>query len=451
VRALAATIVRDVSAGSAAARTRLDHAKGLDQGRERALLTELVYGTLRHLDTLDHLLEGLAPRGLDRVPPDVLASLRVAAYQLVFLDHVPAAVAVSEAVESVRAPHLRGFANGVLRSLGRLVVSRTTDDAPPAVPATRRLPGRERGWVLLREDVMPDPEREPASWLALATAHPEGLVRRWIARFGFERALGVCRAGNSPPPLALRANVLRTTREALLAELARAKIEARPGERPEAVLVSGAGDLTEHPFFREGRATVQDETAMGVAPLTGVKAGARVLDVCAAPGGKTTHLAELMGDRGLVVATDTDDGRLDRVRENAARLGLGSIWVVPLTKEEPEPPGSTGFDAVLLDAPCSNTGVLRRRVEVRARVDALEPGPLHALQASLLRRALARVAPGGVLVYSTCSIEAEENEAPVRALVAADPSLELRSERLTLPAVGGGDGGYAATIARRAL
>jgi len=433
VREIAARIVREVESGEAA-RTRLDKVEGLD-ARDRALLTELVYGTVRHRETLEHLLSAVSSRGLDEVDPDAIPVLLVAAYQLVFLDHVAAGVAVSEAVESIRARHVKGFVNGVLRGLGRLVLSRQVDDrAPDAIPSNRRLPGRERGWVILREDVFPDAAKAPREWLELATSHPRGLVARWLERFGFEKTLEVCRAGNAPPPLCVRANVLKTTRDALVTELA-----GRPGtEAPEAVYLEHKGDPAKLPAFLEGRLTVQDETAMLVAPFAEPRPGARVLDLCSAPGGKSTHLAELMKDEGLVVATDADSKRLDRVRENVARLGLESVKVQETVE-------GRDFDAVLVDAPCSNTGVLRRRVEVRTRVDELERGALHALQRELLEKALTYLRPGGLLVYATCSIEKEENEDQV-AWIVAKGGLATRQERFTLPSRDGGDGGYVASM-----
>jgi 16S rRNA (cytosine967-C5)-methyltransferase len=441
--------VGEVGRGQAA-RTLLDRTSGLD-ARERALLTELVYGTVRHKETLEHLVESASTRGIEKAGEPVANALLVAAYQLLFLDHVPAAVAVSEAVESVRAPHLKRFVNGLLRGLGRLVVGRkAVDEAPPGVPGTRRLPGRDGGWVILAEDLLPDPARDPAGWLAIATAHPEGLIRRWLPRFGFERTLELCKAGNAPPPLCLRANVLRGSRDALVAELA--AHGARPGkEAPEAVYLDHSGDPAQLPAFREGRCTVQDETAMLVAPLCRLVPGQRVLDLCAAPGGKSTHLAELLHDEGRVVAFDADGARLDRVRENVARLGLRCVEVRAggiegATSGGASPSDPPRFDAVLADVPCSNSGVLRRRVEVRARVDALERAPLLAIQRDLVRRALARLAPGGTLVYSTCSIDEDENEAQTRAILEHEPRLVLATERLTLPSRGGGDGGYAAAM-----
>jgi 16S rRNA (cytosine967-C5)-methyltransferase len=447
VRELAAGIARGVIEGRGAARTHLERAfaREMKEARERAFLTELVYGTIRHRATLDHLIESRATREIEKIQPEALAHIRVAAYQLLFLDNVPPAVAVNEAVERARAPALKGFVNGVLRALAALVEART-DDA--SAPWSRRIPGRERGWVVLREPVLPDAERRPAEWLALATAHPDRLARRWIARFGLERALEVCRANNAPPPVVLRANLLRGTRDELAAMMMKEGVETRPGVRPEALVASHTGDLTRLASFQQGLFTVQDETAMGVAPFLDPRPGERVLDLCAAPGGKATHAAELMRDAGIVVATDVEGGRLDRVRANAARLGLSCVVTFEVESAAPVVPGAR-FERVLCDVPCSNTGVLRRRVEARERLADIDTAPLVRRQKEIAATAAERTAPGGVLVYSTCSIEEEENEAVAKDLVARFPDFTLEEERLSLPSPAGGDGGYVARLRRR--
>lgn len=448
-RRLAAGVVRGVLEGRGAARTHIERAsdRGLS-ARDLGLLTELVYGTVRRVATLDAVLGGCAARGLVRVEEAVLAHLRVAAYQLLFLDHVPAAVAVSEAVEAQDEPHLRGFVNGVLRGVTRVIAGRTHDDAaPPGVPSTRRLPGRERGWVLLAQDLLPAAERDPAAWLAAAASFPLSLTKVWVERWGLEGALEVARAQNEPPPMTLRTNSLRTTREALLERLRAGGLEAAPGPLPGSIrlgasLASGALDVVD-----EGLAAVQDETAQRVAPFVDPRPGERVVDLTAAPGGKVAHLAELMGDQGRVDAVDVDEGRLARVRDVVERFGLSSVVVALTDPEDPRPPDDPRpIDRVLVDVPCSNTGVLRRRVEARWRLDEVDWPGLEAVQARLLARAVDLVRPGGVVVYSTCSIDAREDEGRVRAFLAGRPGVTLEAEELVLPARGCGDGGYMARL-----
>jgi len=453
VRKLAAGVVRGVLEGRGAARTHVERAGERDDfaPRDVALLTELVYGTLRRLDTLDLLLGAAIEKGgLGRVDADVLAHLRVGAYQLVFLDHVPPAVAVSEAVAGAGRHEVRGFVNGVLRGLGRKVAGRVAEDAPPVdVPPTRRLPGREGGWVLLTEDLLPDPTADPAGWLAAGGSLPRAAVAPWVERLGLEEALEVVRAHDAPPPVTLRVNALRATRDALLERLAAEGVAARPGARPESIALAEALSAGGYEPLWEGLATVQDETAMEVAPLLEPRPGQRLVDLCAAPGGKATHLAELLRDEGRVDALDVDADRLARVDAAARRLGLSCVRTALADPDDPRPPeepGAPPIDGALVDAPCSNTGVLRRRVELRHRLAKLDLPPLLALQARLLRQAADLVRPGGRVVYSTCSIEPAENEDQVRAFLAGRPGATLEEERSRLPRRGGGDGGYMARI-----
>jgi 16S rRNA (cytosine967-C5)-methyltransferase len=375
----------------------------------------------------------------------------VGAYQLLFLDHVPAAVAVSEAVAQAGSrPHVRGFVNGVLRGLERKIAGRLAgDEPPPEVPSPRRLPGRTGGWILLREDLLPRAEADPGGWLASAASLPRALASGWVERHGLEAALEIARAQNAPPPLALRVNRLRTSREALLEQLRAEGIGVRTGEHPAAiVLEAGLGDA--QGAVAAGLATVQDETAMAVAPLCDPQPGERIVDLCAAPGGKATHLAELMGDQGLVDAVDVDPDRLGRVERAVARLGLQCVRTTLTDPGDPHPPaGGQPVDCVLADVPCSNTGVLRRRVEARWRLAQLDRPGLLRLQDRLLERACDLVRPGGRVVYSTCSLEEEENAGQVRALLGRRDDMLLEEEELTLPRRGGGDGGYRARLRRR--
>lgn len=452
-RAIAARVVRGTLEGRGAARTLLDRA--IEEASEKrhslrvGLTTELVYGTIRNLGTLDMLLDACAKKGLRKVEDSVLAHLRIAAYQLVFLDNVPAAIAVNEAVSAVGVrSHVRGFVNGVLRKLGRLVTRRTPDDMPPlGVPSTRRLPGRVGGWIVLSDPLLPAAEQDPGGWLAAAASLPLTLATRWVETHGLDGALEIARAQNAPPPVFLRVNTLRGTREEVLALLEREGSPGREGGRPESVVLGGGLSAGGFNPLWAGLATVQDETAMAVAPLLDPKPGERVVDLCAAPGSKTTHLAQLMNDEGRIDALDIDAGRLAKVDEAAGRLGLKCIRTALVDPNDPRPEDGPA-DCVLADVPCSNTGVLRRRVEVRWRLSALRLPELLELQARLLDRAVDLVRPGGRVVYSTCSIEHAENGAQVEALLARRDDVRLESEQSRMPTRGGGDGGYTALLTR---
>lgn len=365
--------------------------------RDAALATELVYGTLRWQRYLDWRLAPHSRRALDTLDPRVLVILRMTAYQVTFLDRVPAFAAVNDAVTLAgrsAGPGAAAFVNAVLRSFTR--------------------PGA-------REPRSPD---DPVEALALRSAFPTWLAARWVGRWGAEEAEALMRAMNERPPLTLRTNTLRTTRPALAERLAAEHgVSTRPTAwAPEGLIVLDPGGPPSawRPFV-EGQCVVQDEASMLVARLLEPAPGDTVADVCAAPGTKTTHLAQLMEDRGRVLAFDPQPARLGLVREAAARLGLGIVRTLEGPVEALAPRFPAACDAVLVDAPCSNLGVLRRNPEVKWR---RQPGDLPAAaerQRAILTAAAQMVRPGGRLVYATCSLEPEENEEVVATFLTAHP------------------------------
>ncbi len=328
---------------------------------DRRLVTQLVYGVLRRRGTLRALLEPFVNRPAHKVETWLWDALYLGACQLALLTHVPAHAAVHETVElAVRfgRPAAHGFLNGVLRRLAELVTDeRTTDAAADALPL-------EHGeYRRLARPVLPDPAAHPVEYLAAAFGLPDWLVRRWLPRYGVEecRRLGFWFAG--PAPLMLRCNPLRIGREQLLTALNESGHAAEAGEHPQSVRLHEAGPIRELPGYAEGWFTVQDESAMRVASALAPEPGETILDLCAAPGGKATHLAELMGNSGRVLACDADAHRLQTVKSLAQRLGLNIIQPAPITpsSDNTEPPEE--FDRALVDVPCSNTGVLGKRPE----------------------------------------------------------------------------------------
>jgi 16S rRNA (cytosine967-C5)-methyltransferase len=306
-----------------------------------------------------------------------------------------------------------GYVNAVLRAVLR-------DLAGPAAGAAderRDVPREDGSCLRLRAAVFADPRHTLAENLAQRYSMPAWLVARWLARWGEERCRAVLRAGITRPPVTLRA---RRGRDELARHLAGRGIpfEAGPGEE---TLRLGAGEASIEDLVDSGEAAVQDATSQRVAPLVGARAGARVLDLCAAPGGKALQLADRMGS-GEVVACDVDPERVRGLEAlaSAARGVTFTVRGVPAAGPLPFPPAS--FDGVLVDAPCSNTGVLRRRVEARWRLEPDDVPALAALQIDLLERAMPLVRPGGRLVYSTCSLEPEEDEDVLAAILAAHPS-----------------------------
>jgi 16S rRNA (cytosine967-C5)-methyltransferase len=363
---------------------------GLD-ARDRALVTELVQGTLRWQRRVDWALGRVSRRPLGDLPPWLRALLRLTAYQLGFLDRIPPWAAVHEGVELAkrrRPPGAAAYLNGVLRTLA----------AEP------------RPW--------PEPTAEdPVEALALRASQPTWLVRRWWARHGPDEAAALALAMSAAPPLTVRANTLRASAGVVADALRRAGVGAVATRfAPEGLALDRAGDLRELGPLRDGVVTVQDEASMMVGHALGPRPGETVADVCAAPGTKSTHLAALMGNEGRIVAADPHPGRLALLRDACVRLG--ATIVEPRLADARALAGSLGpvCDRVLVDAPCSNLGVLRRNPDAKWRRRPEDLAALADAQLAILDAAAALVRPGGVLVYATCSLEPEENEAVVAAL-----------------------------------
>jgi len=361
---------------------------------DRRFVTELVYGTVKAGATLDWILAHYSRRPLAKVEPVIRNILRMGAYQLFFLSRVPASAACNQAVELAKKYGHAGtvkFVNAVLRSAAR---------APEKV-------------------AFPEPAKDPSGYLALKYFHPAWLTARWLARLGFDETEALCRANNATPPLSLRTNTLRIGRDELLARLA---AEGAAGEAsrwtPEGIVCREYPALAGLASLREGLFQVQDESSMLVAHVVGPRPGEFVIDACGAPGGKSTHLAALMEDRGRVLSIDLHAHKLKLTAENAARLGIGSIETRAMDATKLATLYAGQADRVLVDAPCSGLGVLRRKPDSRWRKSESMLRDLPRLQAAILASAAACVKPGGVLVYSTCTTEPEENEGVVRAFLA---------------------------------
>jgi 16S rRNA (cytosine967-C5)-methyltransferase len=407
--------------------------------RDRALLGELVKGTLRRRGSLDALLAPLVHIGFEKLPAWIQNALRLGAYQLIYLDRVPAHAAVSESVSLARKyghPGTAGLVNSVLR----------------------RLAERPREELLAS---LESPGGDVAA-LAAQTSHPEWMLERWLARASREDVVALCGANNRTARVGLRANRLKLDGRELVRRLADAGIHATPGRfAPSAVWLEDEADLAHLDPLLHGDATVQDESETLVGLLVAPQPGERVLDLCAAPGGKTGHLAELMGDRGQVVALDKHAARVRALQKSIERLGLQSVEVREgdaLTTSWSEP-----FDRVLVDAPCSGFGVLARRADARWRKkpDLFETMP--RVQEELLDAAARAVRPGGTLVYSVCSFEPEETTAVVQHFLETHPDFAAFDAHEVLPAdvvtpegwlrmlphVHGTDGSFAARFTRR--
>jgi 16S rRNA (cytosine967-C5)-methyltransferase len=395
-RAVAARVLERVEVDAAFADLALDaelRRRALTE-RDVALATELVYGTLRWQRYLDWILAPHSRRRLASLDTRVRVLLRMTAYQVAFLERVPAFAAVNDAVTLARAaPGVAAYVNAVLRAFTR------------------------RG-VAERE---PPPPRDPLEALATRCSFPTWLAARWSARYGAAEAEALMRALNERPPLTVRANTLRADRQALAARLRTdERVETRATSlADEGLVVEGGGDPGRWRAFADGACVVQDEGSMLVARLLEPAAGNTVADVCAAPGTKTTHLAQLMQGRGRVLAFDPQAARLGRVSEAAARLGVTIVETFEGPVETLAPGHAGSCDGVLVDAPCTNLGVLRRNPEVKWRRQPADIAAAAGRQRSILAAAGTLVRPGGRLVYATCSLEPEENDEVARAFLAA--------------------------------
>ncbi len=372
--------------------TDLLHAKleGPVTAADAALATELTLGTLRWQRLLDFLLERALPRGSKRLDAEVRIALRLGLYQLRFLGGIPARAAVNESVELVKRARKRSAAslvNAVLRRLAEKVSQSPVESLVP------------------RE--LPPPER-----LGILHSHPTWMIERWLAAFGTERTEALLAANNRAAETAC-AVLDAEGRSEVLDGLKRAGLSVRPGNLlRDALLISG-GAPARSAAYQKGQISLLDEASQAVALLLGVKKGQSVLDLCAAPGGKTTLLARATGPDGKVVACDLHASRLRAVDAQVKRIHATNVETRALDATKPLP-FDAAFDRVLLDAPCSGTGTLSRHPEIRWRLRAEDLTDLHGRQVRLLRTGLGSVKPGGRLVYSTCSLEPEENELVVR-------------------------------------
>jgi 16S rRNA (cytosine967-C5)-methyltransferase len=425
---------------------------------ERRLAVELTNGVVRREATLDAMIRPHVQRPRHRIEGELWTLVQLGVYQLVFLDAIPAYAAVNETValaRSIGRERWSGFLNGVLRSVERML----TDEfqAAPDAAAVPIAAGRYRR---VARTVFSDPSVDSADYFAEAFSFPRWLASRWHERFGFEE---LCRIGfwfDAPAALSLRVNPLKTNRDELMRMLGEHGIAATVGDLPESIRLVGTARVDTLPGFAEGFFSVQDESAMRAVDRLAPKPGETILDLCAAPGTKTTHLAERMRNVGTIIATDIRSDRLARVTENCARLGISIVRPL-LISDRPRPssdsavadsaaevdPASGPFDAILVDVPCSNTGVLGKRPEARWRITPSEFEELSVRQLQLLESASRRLRPGGRLVYSTCSIEPEENEQTVHAFLKREPAFSLVEEWHQIPGRPG-DGGYQALLVR---
>lgn len=382
--------------------------KGNLAGPDRGLFAELVFGVLRRQGTLDHILAGFLTKSLESMEPLALIILRVGLYQLVYLDRIPESAAVNESVNLAKEqlPRVSGMINAVLRNYLR---NRSTI-------------------------TFPDLAIDPIGSITLNHSHPEWLVRRWVGQLGVAAANKIAAAFSTQPPLVLRVNRLQISRDEFLRRLKDNGIDAQATKfSPEGVLLATRHNITGLPGFREGWFAVQDESSQMASILLDPQPGELLLDCCAAPGGKAVHLAELMQNQGELWAVDISRSRLPLVQEAAKRLGINIIRTYAADLAKPGLAHDRLFDRILLDAPCSGLGVIRRNPETKWRLTPSDVTRLATSQLSLLENCSKLLKPDGRILYSTCSTMQEENEKVIDDFLARHPEYILEDLNKLFP------------------
>ena len=419
--------------------------------RLRGAASDLAAGVVRRRVTLDRLIGVFSDIALRKIDPPLLDVLRLAVYEVLFVERVPVHAGVSEAVELTKKLARRefaGFTNAVLRSLVRSV-ERTVRTPARRPPSSRELTVEPGCVVCFDRDVFCDPGTDLTGYLSTAHGMPRWLVDRWQRNFTADEVLQVLEASNARPCVSIRVNRLKTTTDALARLLAEGGVKTAPGEVPYSLRVVSGAELTALDAFARGEFYIQDVSAMLAPAVCAPRAGEKVLDLCAAPGGKTTHLAEIGGEGAEIFALDISPERLRLVEQNARRLGITNVRTCVGNARRLAGDMRGVFDVVLADVPCSNTGVLRRRVEARHRLRPETIGQLTNVQADILHAALSAARPDGRVVYSTCSIEPEENRQLVERVLAENPQWQRDTDEQRLPLSAGGDGGYVTRLIAR--
>lgn len=365
-------------------------------GKDAGLLTELVYGTVQRMAALDYFLKPFLKKG--KIDKWVRMLLRLSIYQMIFLDRIPDRAVIHEAVEiAKRRGHrgISGMVNGVLRNIQR-----------EGVPSF--------------EDI-----KDPQERLSVETGHPLWLIKRWTEQFGFDETKKMCEINLTPPTATARVNVDKGTVEDVIQMLADEGIEAQPGDLSLDAIKVKSGSLANTKAFKEGYITVQDESSMLVARALGPSENDTVLDSCAAPGGKSTHLAERMHNTGKVISLDLHKHKVKLIDEQAKRLGLLNIETGILDSRNATSEFSVeSFDKILVDAPCSGLGVIRRKPDIKFGKKEEDISRLSAIQNDILDAVAPLLKKGGVLVYSTCTVDEEENGRVVEAFLQRHPDFE---------------------------
>jgi 16S rRNA (cytosine967-C5)-methyltransferase len=368
---------------------------------EAGLVTELVYGTIQRLNTIDYLLSRFLIKGVGKLEPWVRNLLRLSLYQIHYLDRIPPHAAVNEAVTIAgRKGHkgISGMVNAVLRNILR---------QPEKLQIPANLP--------------------IAQSIALTYSHPEWMVNRWINQFGEGETRAICESNNNPPHTSIRVNRIQMTPAQFLTLLGENGYSAKHSViAPDGIVVEGGGNMAMTSWYNDGLISIQDESSMLVARIVDPQPGMKVLDCCAAPGGKTAHMAELMNDQGSIIAYDIHEHKKQLIDAQTKRLGLHAIEAkIGDARQLANEYSDHTFDRILLDAPCSGLGVIRRKPDLKWAKLESDIAEIRNIQYTILHNIHNLLKPGGMLIYSTCTLEYEENQAVISEFLANHPDFML--------------------------
>ncbi|MCR4435895.1 MAG: 16S rRNA (cytosine(967)-C(5))-methyltransferase RsmB [Clostridiales bacterium] len=379
------------------------------KGIDRAFITDMVYGTIKWKLAIDWVIEQFSSVKMKKISPWILNVLRLGAYQLLYTHKIPESAACNESVKLAgRYGHFAstGFVNAVLRSIAK-----------------------NKGRI-----EYPDRDGDFSLYLSVKYSHPRWMVEEWIQQFGKEFTESLLISNNEVPDFTVRVNTLKISKAGLMESLKASGMEVEDGRYvPEAVVIKNPGSVSRLDEFKKGYFQVQDESSMLAAKVLDPKPGQLVMDVCSAPGGKATHMAELMKNQGIVVARDIHEHKVRLIKDSASRLGLNIIKTDVFDAAVVDERYVGKADRVLVDAPCSGLGIIRRKPDIKWARGAEDKKEILALQARILDASSRYVKPGGALVYSTCTIDGEENEEMVRKFVEANEGFQLDDISSSLP------------------
>nr|WP_300005803.1 16S rRNA (cytosine(967)-C(5))-methyltransferase RsmB [Tissierella sp.] len=402
-RELAMKILLDINLNKAYSNLTLNkYLKDVTEKKDENLIREIIYGVLENLIYIDYIISKASKVKIKKIHPNILEILRIGIYQLVFMDKIPESAAVNESVKLAKKYGHKGtigYTNGVLRSISRD-----------------------------REGFMKINAKDKIEYISIKYSHPQELVKRWVDQFGMDFTEKLCSANNTRPELNIRVNSLKTDKDSLRLSLNEQGIKTLEGKYAEnALLVKNPFAITQTQEFKQGLFTIQDESSMLVGQIMDPKEGSKVLDVCSAPGGKSTHIAQIMNNKGYILSRDIHPHKINLIEDNVNRLGISIVETEVADALDLDENLIGKFDYCLLDAPCSGLGLIRRKPEIKLNRKAEDIDSLSTLQYNIINTIKDYIKTGGVLVYSTCTIERSENLDLIEKFLEENPEFKLVS------------------------